>query len=234
MTEEETISVEQEAQGVTEAAESEEVQEAPAETNVKKRKDVDYNWAEARRKMHELDRQNRDLAERLERMQKAQTPEIDELSKLADDDIVTKAQANKLAERRARQIAEEVIKQHQASTVEERIKARYGDFDQVVTPENIEILKQRKPSLALSLAHNPDPFAQAEAVYEALKMMGTGEEVVKNADKERAIKNSQKPVSVNSAAKTSALGNAHLFENGLTPELKKQLWKEMEDCRKRA
>lgn len=234
MTEEETVSVEQEAQGAAEATESEEAQIAQAEAQ-QKRNSVEYNWAEARRKMQDLDRQNRDLAEKLDRLQKAQAPqEIDELAKLADDDIITKAQASKLADRRAREIAAEVIKNHAASTVEERIKARYSDFDQVVTQENIETLKQRKPSLALALAHNPDPYAQAEAVYDALKMMGIGETDVNKVEKEKALKNAQKPMSVSSASKTSALGNAHLFENGLTPELKNQLWKEMEECRKRA
>ncbi len=51
-------------------------------------------------------------------------------------------------------------------------------------------------------------------------------------EKQKAIANSQKPVSVNAVTKSSAIGNAHMFENGLTPELKKSLWDEMERARK--
>jgi hypothetical protein len=233
----ETISVEQDAQGIAEAPQSDEVQEAQsAPSQEPRRGSVEYNWAEARRKMDALERQNRELREGLEALNNRPTPEDDELDKLGDDDIVTKRQVRKLTDSQARRIAAEAIQQYKASTVEERIKSRYSDFDSVVTPENIELLKQQKPSLALSLAHTPDPYAQAEAAYEAIKMAGiAGEQPMRNTDKERAQKNAQKPLSVNAVVnKSTPLGNAHLFENGLTPELKAQLWREMEECRKRA
>jgi len=251
MTEEETSSVEAHeenpvaSQAVATAPESSDVaeKESAATADTKQHKDVEHNWTEARRKMQELDRQIRERDDYISKLHqqhtpKQSTPEVDELDRLGDDDIITKAVAKKIAMKMAKEAAIEAIREREAETVEDRIKSKYPDFDDIVTQENIDFLKQKKPALASSLAHNPDPYAQAEALYDTLKMMGVnvGSQVAKTtlADKERAIKNSQKPQSVNAVAKQSALGNAHMFENGLTPELKKQLYKEMQDAAKRS
>ena len=54
-------------------------------------------------------------------------------------------------------------------------------------------------------------------------------------EKKKAEINLSKPVSSNAAANSATpLGQAHVFENGLTPDLRKQLWKEMENARKGA
>lgn len=236
MSDEETISVEAEAsQDVAESTETENAQPEAVETQAerKKRNDVEYNWAEARRKMETLDKQNKEMAEQLKRLQpKEPEPEVDELDKLGDDDIVTKSQVKKLAAKMAREIANEAIRSHSASTVDDRLQAKFPDFADVVTKDAIEELKQIEPELAYSLANNPDPYAQGVAAYKLLKRMGKVD-MAESQDKKKAAINSQKPVSINAAAKSSAIGNVHLFENGLTPELKKTLWKEMEEARKR-
>jgi len=197
----------------------------------KKRNDAEYNWAETRRKMQELEKQNRDMQQEMSQLKKPKE-EVDDLDKLSDDDIITKGHAKKLAQKMAREISEQVIKQREASMVDERLQSKFSDFADVVTKENIDLLKQNEPELAFSLSHNPDPYAQGIAAYKLLKRLGIGNEV-KNEEKEKALKNSQKPVSVNAVGKNSAIGNVHLFENGLTKELKSQLWKEMQDARKR-
>lgn len=242
MTEEENASVESPAeeaqQEVAHPAETENVQKSQEETQEKKaRDDQAYNWAEARRKMQELERQNRELSDRVGRIKDPEAPKEEEPS-LAEDDLPTYGHVKKFhskrekeLEKRIEQRVEQKVRAELASTT---LKLRYPDYDAIVTNENIELLKQQKPELALSLAHNPDPYAQAVAVYDALKMMGIGVVQKSSADKEKALKNAQKPLSVNAVAKSSAIGQAHMFENGLTPELKSQLWKEMQDCAKRA
>lgn len=240
MSEEETKSVEAEAsEVVAPATEPESVQEERMESvqEKKRRNDVEYNWAEARRNMQELGVQNRDLQAQLTKIQQQQAPPVeeDEIDKMGDGDIVTKAQAKKLAEKMARQIANDVIRQREIATVDERLQLKFSDFADVVTKENIEILKQTEPELAMSLYHNPDPFAQGVAAYKLIKRVGVGESKDLSAEKAKALKNSQKPISVNTVTKgSSALGNAHIFENGLTPELKAQLWKEMQQAAKGA
>lgn len=239
MPEEENAGVEApELQAATPAAETEQTEERQETAQEKKqRNSVEYNWAEARRKMQELERQNRELAEQVDKMQKPQAPvnEYEEIDKLADDDLMTKAAAKKLAARMAKEVAEQVIKQREASTVDERLSNKFSDYADVVSKENIELLKQTEPELALSLWKlADDPYAQGVAAYKMIKKLGVAQPPSKSLEKKKAEENSQKPVSVNAATKQSAIGNAHLFENGLTKELKSQLWKEMQQAMKGA
>lgn len=228
--EDQNESVEETQKAASLPEESESQESASEKTQDKQRNDAEYNWAEARRKMKDLERQNQEMQDQLRSFKSSQTPpKEEEEEKFAEDDILTYAQAEKLAEKKARKIAEEVIRQREASTVDERLSLKHSDFSSVVTRENIELLKETEPELASSLYHIPDPYQQGVAAYKLLKKLGIGES--KNSpDRERAIANSKKPVSVNAVSKSSAIGNAHLFENGLTPELKKKLYEEMREC----
>jgi hypothetical protein len=231
MSEEENESVqEQTPEAAAPAAESESAPKLEeTQSQRKKRNDAEYNWAETRRKMEDLERQNRELAERVNQQRKPiDNSEEDELAKLANDDILTVAQARKLATHLAKKAAEEAIREREASTVDERLSTKFTDFNDVVNRDNIEILKQTEPELAMSLnGLANDPYAQGVAAYKLLKKMGIGQEEVRVPEREKAVANSKKPVSVNAVTKQSAIGNAHMFENGLTPELKKQLNEEM-------
>jgi predicted RND superfamily exporter protein len=203
-----------------------------AESFAKKSEDQDRNWKETRRKMQELERRAKEQDELIAQMKSAPkaVPEVDELDKLGDEDIVTKGQAKKLAAKMAEEIAQRIVQQRENSTVEERLGIKFQDYNQVVTRENIELLKETEPELAMSLSHNTDPYSQGIAAYKLLKRLGIGEaEVSKEPvrEKQKAIANSQKPLSVNAVTKSSAIGNAHMFENGLTEELKKSLRQEM-------
>lgn len=217
--------------------ESEEKQDAPPVeqevTPEPKRADQEYNFRELRKSRDALQEEVRELRSMFEQSKNPQ-PQEDDLAKLADDDIVTAKQAKSLAAKMAREVAGQVLREREAETVEDRVKIKFPDFDSICSKENIEVFKQNEPELAMSLsalAH--DPYNQAVAAYKLLKKHGLGvsEEVVKN--KQKAQENSRKPVSVQTVTKqSSAIGNAHQFENGLTPELRKQLWKEMQDARK--
>lgn len=237
---EETMNVEQpqEVQEVVQPQESAEThderQEEAKEVEQPKRKDVDYNWSEARRKMEALERRNEELGNEIQRLSQKNAPVEDDLSKLSDDDILTVAQHKKLTAKIAKQVAEEVTRQSVASTMDERLMMKYPDFDQVVTPENIELLKQSEPELALSLhSLQHDPYAQAVAAYKLMKKtVASPKNTNLVNEKKRAQDNVQKPVSVQAVTKQSAIGQAHAFENGLTPELKKQLWSEMQQAMK--
>ena len=235
MPEEEKESVVETA--VAQATESEQTsdrQEEAQQPQQIKRNDVDYNWGEARRKMEQLERKSREQEEIIARMQKAQQPAEEDFSTLSDDDIITVKQHKKMTATIARQVAEEVSRQREASTVDERLKVKFSDFTQVVTPENIEQLKQNDPELALSLYRlADDPYAQGVAAYKLLKTTGYGSpNKAPIPERKKAQENSQKPVSVNAVTKQSAIGNVHSFENGLTPDLKKQLWQEMQQAMK--
>lgn len=234
MTDEENMSVTQEVAQPQEAEQEQDVRQEETAKVAQDRvmDDQERNWREARRKMQELERKSEEQAETIRRLQKqpSNPVEEDELAKLADDDIITAKQARSLAQKMARQVAEETVRQREAATVDERLKNRFSDYDEVVTKDNIELLKQQDPELAQSLyAMQHDPYAQAVAAYKMLKKTGIGDMAKNQPQKAKAIENSKKPVSVQSVTKSSAIGNVHNFENGLTPELRKQLQKEMAD-----
>lgn len=235
MSDEETSTVEHEnAQAVGAATEAETSQERQPEEKPKKKQQnaAEYNWAEANRLIKQRGDEVAQLKAQLDQIQKQQKPPEDDLARLSPDDILTVAQAEKLMQQRAARIAEEVVKQREAATVDERLANKYNDYQTVVSRENIEVLKQQEPELAMSLWKlADDPYAQGVAAYKLIKKLGIGEEDM--ADKKKAVENSKKPVSVQSVTNKSAIGNAHLFENGLTKELKSQLWKEMQEAAKR-
>lgn len=233
---EENKDVEPEAQAAVPATETEQVQaEAPEESLQEKRRrnDAEYNWAEARKKMQELERQNKEMQEEVKSLKKGSQPvQEEEDFGIKDDDIAEGKHVKEL--KKELKTLKSYIQQKEASTVDDRLSLKHPDFVEIVTKENIELLKQNEPELAMSLYHIPDPFQQGVAAYKMIKKLGIGVEVVKSPEKEKAQKNAAKPVSVNAVSKQSAIGNAHLFENGLTSELKSQLYKEMQEAAKRA
>ena len=239
MSEELEESVEQEtAQAVAPAEESqsaEEVQKAEAFAQ-KSQDDQNRNWKEARRKMQELEQKLGEKDEVIKRLT-VPTPAKAEEDYGIEDDALAEGKHIKELKKELKEL-KSYIKTQEVSAVDTRLQVMYPDFNQVVNKENIETLKQIEPELAESLSYYPDPYKQAVAAYKLLKKAGIGEtEVVGNTsskEKDRAIKNGQKPVSVNAVTKQSAIGNAHMFENGLTPELKASLLKEMREATKRA
>ena len=239
MSEEENSNVETaEVQEVVQPEESTDSQQQAQETQQERqaRNDAEYNWAEMRKQMRQKDLEIAELRDQFSGIAKKQAPpEEDEFAKLAEDDILTVAQARKLATKLARQAAESVMKERDASTVDERLGQKFPDFKSTVTRENIEILKETKPRLAESLLKfADDPYQQSELAYEYIKAYVPQRDPAMNKDVKKAEANSKKPLSVQAVGKQSAIGQAHQFENGITPELKAQLWKEMQEIRKGA
>lgn len=183
------------------------------------------NWRNARQKMQEQNQQIELLKQKLEEMQspKAQ-PEPEE--DLTDDDFVRGHHLKKKLE-----AMKKLLQKTEAETAISRAKSLFNDFDQVVSFENVELLKQNDPELAISLkalAH--DPYAQAIATYKLLKRTDYSQQMQSMENKQRIDKNIKKPPSINSVA---PLAEANRFANGLTPELKKALQKEMSEAAKR-
>lgn len=231
MTEEVNENVNEEVVHPTETGEEpSDVSQEVSQAEHQKRKDAEHNWSEMRRQMREKDHEIQELKRQFSSFNKKPSDDEDELSRLAEDDIITVAQSKKLAQKMARQIAEDVLRQREASTAEERAQLKYPDFNEIVTKENIDLLNRTEPELAESLYNMPDKYKQAVAAYKLLKKLNSKDSGA--LEKKKALENSQKPVSVNAVTKNSPIGNAHLFENGLTKDLKQQLWKEMQQAMK--
>lgn len=121
------------------------------------------------------------------------------------------------------------------SLAEQRLKQLYPDFDKVVTESTIAEFKSQNPEIATSLSQTGDLYATGKAVYSLIKSTGIYKDESYAADKQRAEYNTAKPRPSNSISPQrgeTPLSHANAFANGLTDDLKKQLWKEMEQARK--
>lgn len=136
---------------------------------------------------------------------------------------------------------ENQIKQYenytQTNLAEARLKSQYSDFDKVVTPENIDILRNNYPEIAQSLHATPDLYNKAVATYNIMKKFGISKDYNPQSEYEKSLvqRNHSKPKATNAISPQQGetpLNRANEFANGfLTPERKAQLYKEMMDAR---
>lgn len=133
----------------------------------------------------------------------------------------------------------EEIKQHRAqsasSLVSTRLKMDYPDIEKVVTKENIEILAAQYPELASTLGSERDLYNQGVSAYTLIKKLGIVQEDTYVNDRLRTQLNASKPrplTSISPQQGDSPLSHANAFANGLTDELKSQLYKEMIEARR--
>lgn len=77
--------------------------------------------------------------------------------------------------KQAKDQLKEFTQQTSTSSAEFRLKAKYNDFDNVVTKENIEKLASMKPAHYRSIMANPDLYDKGEAAYDLIKNFITDE-----------------------------------------------------------
>lgn len=189
------------------------------------------NWRAARQKMDEQTRHIQGLEYELNNIRQSLTPKAVE----AEPDFLTDTE--KKLYHKMKDLEERLEKKTaiDPDAIVERVRSRFNDFDSVVTPENLSNLKQNEPELAQSLISlKEDPYKQAIAAYKLIKRADWYQDGTTMADKQKAVDNSKKPVSVQAVRKQGALSDANRFANGLTPDLKASLLKEMNEARKGA
>ncbi len=214
MSEEENTGVVAEAtEELAQSTESEATQSSQTEAQAaeaKRRNDAEYNWAEMRDEQRRLKRENQELKEGFAKLTQPKVVEQEEDYGFKDEDLVEGKHLKNLV-KEIKSLKNE-IKQKDASTVEDRIKFKYPDFSEIVTKENIELLKETEPVLVESLLALSDPYKQHEAAYKMLKRMApVQKEPSQTLEKKKALENAQKPVSVQSISKTSAMADANVF-----------------------
>lgn len=122
----------------------------------------------------------------------------------------------------------------QEAEVEQQLKAQYADFNEVVSPQNIAMLRESYPEIAASIAANADLGTKAKSAYTVIKKLGIHTEDNFSSDRKRAETNANKPRpsnAISSQQGNSPLNKANAFASGLTEDLKKQLYKEMMEAR---
>lgn len=195
------------------------------------------NFAALREKAERLQRERDEAINYIKSLQeqgnstKQDSLEEDNFNEIDPEELAAGKHINKVVSK-IKKLENELntYKQHsQESITEARIKSKYADFDDVVSVQNVESLKNLYPELWSTINSNNDLYNKAVSAYTLIKNLGlmapdyTQEKTVVN-------KNFNKPR--NSAMVGPQLGDtpltkANAFENGLTEELKKQLYKEM-------
>lgn len=214
---------EEQATGVIESvvAAPTEAEHSQAEV-AQKPSDQDRNWKQAREQLEELKRHTQRLEAENAKLRQPSPPPEEEIS-AADEDLSTVGLTKKMIKREAQKIAQEMLQKKEADDAEKWARVKFSDYDAVVSNDNLQRLVQTAPEVARMLMANPDPVA----AYKLLKAMG-----VDAAESVQLKENQQKPRSAQAVGQASALSQANAFAKGLTPELKAQLWKEMQDAAK--
>lgn len=224
MTIEETNSVtNQEAANPEVHSDGQEPNQAQQETaETKKENSKEFNFARIRQKNEELERQIIELKQSLT-PKAAPTPELDELDSIGDDDIITKKQADRLAEKKALLAVQKVLKEREVAALPEKTKAQFTDYDQVMTIENVKKFEQEEPGLAAACANAPNPW---EATYKMLKKFVLPVEDKKSSKLEEKMKeNLSKPISSNSVGRSSPLSSANQWAEASKEDLYKEMMK---------
>ena len=143
-----------------------EQEEAPVAPVEPPKEDIqEKNWKAARARMDEQARQNQELRAELDALrQQLKTPEADEEQDFTESE---KKLYREIKNLKAQVQAKEA---KEADYLMDRLKAKYPDFDEVVSPENVTYLKQNNAALAKAIASlADDPYEQGLAAYDALK-----------------------------------------------------------------
>lgn len=224
--------------------ESEEVVHAPIQEEVKEPAQESQqvrNFRQLREKAERLERERNEYMDRLaalelqkKQQQEAQQPEEEDLNfTIREDEFAEGKHLSKMSKKLARM--ETQMRQYQQQALEAaaqaRLKAEFPDYDQVICHDNIEELKARYPEIANTLHTNPDLYSKASATYTIIKKMGIYQDRhIMAANEQRIKENLAKPrslSSINPQKGDGPLTRVNAFAQGLTPELEKQLRKEM-------
>lgn len=144
---------------------------------------------------------------------------------LGDDDIAEGRHLNRV---------QQEIKSLKEELVQARIKAQYHDFDSVVTMDNLASLRESYPELAASLSSTTDLYTQAASAYTLIKKLGLAQDQETLSNRAKVQNNIAKPrpaASLSPQQGDSPLSKANAFSEGLSDDLKKQLFKEMNAAR---
>jgi hypothetical protein len=161
--------------------------------------------------------------------------ELDFDLNIKDDELVEGKQVKQALKKLVQQ-QKAFQRQTYETSAESRLRAKYSDFDQVMTLENMQKLSQEEPELAKSINASTDLYDKAASAYKLIKKFGIHQDEPFSADKDRALANTNKPkplASISPQKGDSPLSRANMFANGLTPDLKKYLLDEMNACAKK-
>lgn len=216
-----------------EAQPQEEAQETQGAKNFRQLKEQKER---AERERDEALRIAQEMQTRLKQGMPTEAPEDDNVY-LNPDDIAEGKHLSKVQKKisKLEQKLHQYEQQTAAVSIETQLRSRYPDFEQVVSTDTINTLKDQYPEIAATIQNSPDLYSKAVSAYTIIKKMGIYSSDTFNKEKELAQKNTIKPkpmASISPQQGDTPLSHANAFANGLTDELRKQLLREMNEARK--
>lgn len=199
-----------------------------------KRNSQEYNFRELRRVTEIQQQEIQELRQRLE-AQAAPTQQEEDLD-LPDDEIPTMGQIKKVIAKQAEAKAKELFEKEKQASEQSSLKTKYPDFDDVVSPENVDELlrddEELKATLKKSFEQNPTRASiMAYNLIKKSKFYHDAQAVPakkqSTAIQEKAQKNLSKPVSSAALGQTTPIQNAMNFSQ-LSKEEKANIYKDMQ------
>lgn len=179
---------------------------------------------------------------------KKESPKVEELDfdefSVSDDAFIEGRDYKRLAQhsRKQAELTARKLKEYEQRiedmATEARIRTQYPDIDQVVTDENVYLLRERYPAIAKSLNNAPNDWDKYSSVYTLIKELGIHKSRSYEYDKLKAVSNSQKPkpaASLSPQQGDSPLTqvNAFIQDRKMSKEGMSSLWKQMKEDMKR-
>ena len=197
------------------------------ESEEPKKGSSEYNFRELR---SQLESQKRVVDEQQHRIReleygsaKPESPTDDiDLDKLDGDDFLTVKQAKQMALRQA----EELLKKRDFDQLEDRVRMKFKDYDDVVSEENVKKLVEDDNDLADTLRNSPNPYTVAYKLIKKSHFFKESEDGKKYKDETNSLKkNAQKPGSSNSVS-AKPLAQASAYANRGAQDMN-ELYREM-------
>jgi len=208
------------------------------------------NFRELRQQAERAQRERDEFEKRCRELE-SKVSQKDELNLSPDDLVEGKHIAQLVKEQREmkqklQQYEQQSVEQRRMAQAEANLRAQYEDFDKVVNQNTVTLLREKHPDIAervTKLAHDPQmafDYAYMAIKQNLLRQGSAGQENFpprqSDLDAAKAQQNSAKPRPLNTVAAQhtdSPISRMNAFANGeVTPEMQKQLWKEMNDIRK--
>jgi len=203
----------------------------------------DINFVALRKAREAAEKERDEYRKKYEFMEKAYNQQTGELPKspatkesvpdvdmeLDPDSLVEGKHISKVTskiKKLEQKLAEQEYRASQNQT-EMAIKAKYPDFDSVVSAKNIEALNLVYPEIANSLAQSPDLYNKACAAYTLIKKFGINMDNKFEAEEAKISKNTAKPRASAGKASSSPLTHASSFSDVSSEEQRAAIYKEM-------
>lgn len=200
--------------------------------------DMERNMRALREKATRAERERDEIANRLrgyETRANPVAPEEDLSLNLGESDLAEGRHVQKLDKKIDRQARDNQKTQAELKQLllDTRLQIEHPDIFSVVTDDNYKTLVELYPEVGATLGASNDYYNKAKTAYTMIKKFGIIKEDNYVAERETIAKNAAKPrplTSLSPQQGESALSKVNVFDKGLTPDLMKQLRKEMEEA----